>query len=593
MQILRNLAITLLFVFVLAFLIHTNTAFSQDLGRHIKLGEIIWQTHSVPKTNLFSYTYPGFLFINHHWFSEVIFYLLYQTFGILSISYLKITVIFTAAVLIFLTAIEVGSTESALLSSTIFFPLLMYRTDERPEIFGLLFFSLYLFLYLKNRKKEKFPRVLYAIPIIQLFWVNMHVTFIYGIALLGLFAIDYFIVKKKLSLFYILVASILISLLNPHGLTGFLYPLSIFKNYGYSIQENQNVFFLAALTSNIFLKIFWIEFFALIFGLLGGSYFIFKKHGFKNSLIFYLLGLIFSVLSIWIIRNFPFFALSATISLAYFLNHINIPRISNKINVKFVTYLCCVLLTIFYIFLIGSNRFYQTFDQPKKFELVARDDYKQGVDFFLRNNLPGPILNNFDIGGYLDFRLYPQTKVFVDNRPEAYPSSFFLEYKEGLADPVKLRALIKKYNIQTIIFSHTDGTPWGIEFVKNTTKLKDFHYVYLDRVIIILTKQAGTSPINVTSEIEKQINNAQDYRDLITISSLATSLGKDELASDSLQKAYNQNPDSCGIRLALGGSYLRSQYDIIRQKGIQMLKSTSLCPYPANVKEEVKNINDL
>ena len=46
------------------------------------------------------------------------------------------------------------------------------------------------------------------------------------------------------------------------------------------------------------------------------------------------------------------------------------------------------------------------------------------ADFYKTNKIQGPIFNNYDIGGYLIFHLYPE-KIFVDNRPEAYPTSFF------------------------------------------------------------------------------------------------------------------------------------------------------------------------
>ena len=69
---------------------HNLTSFSQDLGRHLKLGEIIVQQKNIPKTNLFSYTYPDFPFINHHWLSEVIFFITAKSFGLSSLIILKI-----------------------------------------------------------------------------------------------------------------------------------------------------------------------------------------------------------------------------------------------------------------------------------------------------------------------------------------------------------------------------------------------------------------------------------------------------------------------------------------------------------------------
>jgi len=79
------------FFFILLFSATATTSidFTQDLGRHLKLGEIIIQTGRVPSTNLFSYTYPQFSFINHHWLSEVIFYVLYHNIHPFSLIVLK------------------------------------------------------------------------------------------------------------------------------------------------------------------------------------------------------------------------------------------------------------------------------------------------------------------------------------------------------------------------------------------------------------------------------------------------------------------------------------------------------------------------
>jgi len=72
------LSLSLILVFVLSF--HTTTReWSQDLSRHLKLGEIISKEHDFPRTNLFSYTFPDFPFANHHWLAEVDFLFLART----------------------------------------------------------------------------------------------------------------------------------------------------------------------------------------------------------------------------------------------------------------------------------------------------------------------------------------------------------------------------------------------------------------------------------------------------------------------------------------------------------------------------------
>lgn len=77
MKLLLNIFLVILvFVFLTSTFFHTDSAITQDLGRHLTLGKIIWEKKYVPSTNLFSYTNPDFPFINHHWGSEVIFYML-------------------------------------------------------------------------------------------------------------------------------------------------------------------------------------------------------------------------------------------------------------------------------------------------------------------------------------------------------------------------------------------------------------------------------------------------------------------------------------------------------------------------------------
>lgn len=72
-----------LLIFFLLFLgyFHPILSITQDLGRHLITGEITLKTGTVPKTNLFSYTYPNFPFINHHWLSEVTYNILFQKIG--------------------------------------------------------------------------------------------------------------------------------------------------------------------------------------------------------------------------------------------------------------------------------------------------------------------------------------------------------------------------------------------------------------------------------------------------------------------------------------------------------------------------------
>src|SRR5437867_946015 len=45
-----------------------------DLWWHLKTGEIIWNTHSIPRTDLFSFTTNNHAWTAHEWLSEVTIY---------------------------------------------------------------------------------------------------------------------------------------------------------------------------------------------------------------------------------------------------------------------------------------------------------------------------------------------------------------------------------------------------------------------------------------------------------------------------------------------------------------------------------------
>lgn len=99
------------------------------------------------------------------------------------------------------------------------------------------------------------------------------------------------------------------------------------------------------------------------------------------------------------------------------------------------------------------------------------------------------MFNNFDIGGYLIWKLYPEEKVFVDNRPEAYSVKFFSEiYKPMQEDKAKWAELAEKYKINFIFFAHTDVTPWGQNFLKNIVKDPAWKMVYLNENALVLVK---------------------------------------------------------------------------------------------------------
>ena len=460
-----------LYLFILLFQI--EKAFTQDLGRHLKTGEIIVHTLTVPKTNLYSYVEPNHLFINHHWLSEVIFYTLSQIAGLDSLILLKIVAIFISFALVFRISYSRAGPFWTFVFSIPYLYLFSYRFDLRPEVFSFVCISLFIFLIEKFRQTRN-SKFLVPLPFIELLWVNLHIYFIVGILLFGIFTISEIIQHgKKVNRHILLIGAgiLFTTLINPNGIAGSLAPATILAHYGYSIVENQTIFFLNSVLPNPYI---------LVFEALAVVGFVLLVAAKKKDRYIILLFLSCAALGAYMVRNFPIFVLvtfpySALLAL----------EVEKKIDLQ--------IKRIFQILLLCGIGVFLFFDVSARLTSPARgfsyfSGASQAVDFFEQNHLKGPVFNNFDIGSYLIYRLYPQEKVYVDGRPEAYSVAFFDEYKKMQESPTEFAKQDAQYHFNTIIFSHTDITPWAQTFLASTLKNPEWVPVYLDPMMVIFVK---------------------------------------------------------------------------------------------------------
>lgn len=552
---------------------HNIIEFDQDLGRHLLMGKIIWQTGSVPKVNLLSYTYPDLQFINSHWFSEVIFFQIAAVFrGVMALLYFKTVILLVAFTLTTYTAyLYSRNLLVTAVAFVIFTPVLLERTEIRPEIFSYLFVATFLFVLIAHYELriKYYGKILWLLPFIQILWVNAHIYFILGPILAGVFYGRQFwrefsskhhflktILKTKNQLLFTL-ATVLACLINPNGISGALYPLRVFDNYGYSIVENQNVFFLGRVVFNPNILYFWIG-----FAFLAASFALcdWKK---INLITLGLAGL--AILPILAIRSFPLLFLLEVPVVAFNLSHLN-PKLPNLVkgeqkSLTNVVIAGCILLTCYRAVRLVTNDYYLSIDSHKRFGNIVSESGKGAVDFALKNKLRGPIFNNFDIGSYLDYRLYPKERVFIDGRPEAYPAKFI----QGVYIPMQMSAenfktIDKIYKFNLIIFSHTDATPWAESFMTDIIHNSDYALVYLDDYAFVFVKKSTSSEIARKYSVSPQsLSNNYSYLSALSLARIANIFGWNEASLKLLQEAYAKNPNSNSVNQALGIIYSGSQ----------------------------------
>jgi len=525
----------LVFLLLFAGYFHPINAITQDLGRHFLLGNIILKTHNVPNINLFSYTYPNFPFVNLHWLSEIIFYLIFKLVGFNGLLIFSTAIILTSFSIVFFYSFKKDAIIPLSIVSIFYLPVLFERTDIRPEIFSFLFLAIFVTVLYKFKLKK--TKLIFILPFIELLWVNMHIYFIIGIAVLGIFLLDSVIQSYKnknkqfLLLFLITILSILATFMNPNFITGAIYPFRVFENYGYSIEENQNIFFLWNFFQKQTIPYFVVSSITLIIVLFTNI---------KNSKrVDWLLSLFFITLSVMQIRNFPLFVFGTFIPFSKNLSNIYV-KLPIAVK-KTIPYLLLLLIVW------QGNQIIKN----KGLGFGVERGAEKGVDFFIKNKLKGPIFNSFDVGGYLDYRLYPNEKVFVDNRPGEYPASFFKNVYIPMQNDQKIfEEIDKKYNFNVIFFNHTDQTPWAENFLKQIINNKSWKLIYLDDYCLIFVKNNKNNAFLIkkySMNERKKLSNV-DYKNKNSLIGLSVFFNKTGLLENEVEihnKILELDPNFC------------------------------------------------
>jgi len=479
-------------VLVFIFSIHALGSINQDIGRHLTLGKIIWQTHHIPTTNLFSYTAPDWPFINHHWLAEVAIYLGERWVGLRGLITAKALIIALAFGLTLLAAWRKARPVSIILFGLLAIAMMLERTDLRPEIFSFLFLAWYLFV-LYRQHDQATGWLLWTLIPVQLLWVNTHIYFFIGPLWYLLFLLADWIKKAQITpstrqdlvrgkTWLVGAGVVLMNFINPFGWRGAIYPLQVFSNYGYSIAENKGPLFLRAWGFPQFTT--YVLFFCIALLVLGIilNWRSWREHFFAISS-----SIVAGIFALLMVRNFPLFALTLIPAGALLWTEIMERWRGEKPQTQSGK-LVLLLVVVLSIVSVLTGEFYQRFGLSRQFGLEVPVGAQAGVDFVRTNKLRGPIFNNFDVGSFLIWRL-PEEPVFIDGRPEAYPADFIQKtYIPMQEDPALWKKYSEQYNIQYVFWDYHDITPWSQQFIKAMLNNSAWPLVYRDDTILIFVR---------------------------------------------------------------------------------------------------------
>jgi len=148
-----------------------------DLGWQMATGRYIVQHHHIPSTTLFTYTVPTSPWI-YPPFSGVFFYLLYSVGGYAAISWFSAL---ACAAAIALSVWRGGRLTAALAILAV--PAIAFRTVPRADLFTTVLFAAVFSLLWRYYHGGTIR--LWLLPLLMLSWVNLHQGFVAGLALMG------------------------------------------------------------------------------------------------------------------------------------------------------------------------------------------------------------------------------------------------------------------------------------------------------------------------------------------------------------------------------------------------------------------------
>lgn len=460
-----------------------------DTGYHIRAGEYILETLSIPRQDIFSFHSPSPAWIAHEWLSELIMAIIHNAFGLTGI---VIFFSFLVSLVYYFLFKILRSLKFNILVVTAILMLVIASSQmhwlARPHIFSMLFMLIW--YYLLDTYQYAHRNHLGLLIPLMLLWVNMHGGFIAGFVLNGIYLfvnIIYFIAlkgtdrnlyKKKASVLSLITgACLLVSLINPYGYQILFFPFKLVTEKFYA--DNVLEFLSPNFHSSYAIPFEFLILLALV---------IFSISKKRLNSIEILLMLLFAHMALFSVRYIPLFSIIAAPILTKQIElvlEIYDGKFTNIIKKKAVSfsetdasakgYFWPAIAILLVILLAANGYLMHSFDDKKKPIAAA--------EFLEQESIKGNMFNEYEFGDYIIYRNYPKYTVFIDGRADMYGVELFKEYFKVLNFETGWEEIIKKYNINWIIFN--SNSPFSRYLIQNN----NWHLIYADKVANIFVKK--------------------------------------------------------------------------------------------------------
>lgn len=458
-----------------------------DFWWHLRTGQWIVRTHTLPVPDPFSFTsngaamYAGELAVRqfnlvHQWLGEVLQYLIYLVAGFPGIIAARALLLTAVCGLTGLLAGRLsGSLFAGVAAALAASSVLVSFASDRPALITFLCVALFISML-------ELRRWWWALPLIALVWANCHAGFFLGWVVLAAYCAE----SRNRQLWLVSVCTIAASGLNPNGfavlstlvayrrspmlmsLIEWMPPKLWAPPYGFGI--------LLVLTA-VVLAISWRK--------------VRPAH--------WLLFAAFAAASLTAFRNLPLIGILAPVLIAaYFPFRRKVPG-----------WPAPLLAAAGLVVVLGQGG-------PGHMRVAEWTLPSGAADYLLEHHVTGPVFNTYEQGGYLIWRLAPRNKVFMDGRDLS--EAAYRDYQKILFDggdqmtPARAQ-LLERYGVQVVVMNTMDyvsGKLYPLALALANPGTADWALVYEDTqaVVFLRNPPPATPPLpQKLGRVLRHLNN--------------------------------------------------------------------------------------
>lgn len=345
----------------------------------------------------------------------------------------------------------------------------------KPEVLSLVFFALVATLYFNlkiDRLNEKKGWLFLFFPLIYMCWANIHGVFFMGLAMLAVIIfgeiINYLINSKhafpRRTVFILIISGVLsaaATLLTPYGtdLARHLLNLSV---EGVAPNITNNIRAYQSVIKNIWIGS--VEYKTELWGIMAVSFVIlFFANAKKNRDLDFgiLLPTIFlSALNLKFLRASFYWPPFWAMSFFYLASKERVDLVAGINNAKPLVKgaLVALLVSLFVFFPVRS--LYNLTFRPQRFSYLGYGmNYGLPVHasaFLKEHHIGNKLFNSYNAGSYLIFDLYPDRKVFIDNRCFPYKKGVYDKYMAFRDGEISMEEMESEFGFDTAIITNAE-----------------------------------------------------------------------------------------------------------------------------------------